>query len=989
MSVLPEITMHLGQDFGGFSVTGVTPLETLRSVAYQLEHKKSGARIIHLHSEDTENLFSVSFPTPPPDNTGVSHILEHAVLAGSSKYPVKEPFFEMIKMSMATFINAMTGSDCTYYPVASNVEQDLFNLAEVYFDAVFHPLLTDQTFRREGHHFAPLDPEKPTGDLTITGIVYNEMKGAFSDPESRLYRSVSRALLPDTIYGRESGGDPDAIPDLTYEGLKDFHRTYYHPSNSYFFLYGNIPTQKYLEFLSDKLSNFNRIGINTKIEPQVRWSQPRSIVDKYPIGVDESSEEKTYLAIEWLIGDATDAEDVALLYILSLILLGNEAAPLKKAIIGSNLGADIIASGIGGIGKESTFSLGLKGSEPDCLDDFVQLVTETLSEIADSPIDPERVEAAFQQSSYHYLEIQSMFPLHMMRRVINSWIYDKDPLVFLRMNEHLSNCKRRYESDPQLFNQLIRSRLLKNSHRLTAVLKPDSQMQAKNDMDFADRMKQVRSQFSDDQVAQISADARELDELNSQPNPPELLAKLPQLKIHDLPNRLTHIQTEVEVIDGVELLQNNVFANGVNYLALNFSLKGMPPELWSYLPRYTESIRKMGAAGMSYEQIAQRSSAFTGGISCQADFGTCIDDPHHSSWNVQFNLKALDNQISSALKVLHDLLFSVDPSDKRRLQDVLQQAQARYRTNMVYDGSGTATSHAARGLTIEGYLSEIVYGLPQLSLVEGFNNNFDAHSDDIISQIESIRDFLLVGGRMTASFTGSRDSAQEVQQTLKDWISKMSRESIVNSPTDFKRYEVSPCEGLAAPIQVAHCAQVIPTPHYSHPDRTPLMVGAHLVRLEYIMNEIRFRGNAYGAMFNYSPLGSTLTLGSYRDPHISRTLEVFSGVSDYIRKVEWTQTDIDRAIIATAKQFERPIRPEVATSQALYRHLIGQTPEIREQYYDELLSVTPQEVKRALLDLLENNFAKGAICVVSSRERLEAANKEMSNQQLIIEDILG
>ena len=415
----------------------------------------------------------------------------------------------------------------------------------------------------------------------------------------------------------------------------------------------------------------------------------------------------------------------------------------------------------------------------------------------------------------------------------------------------------------------------------------------------------------------------------------------------------------------------------------------MPPELWPYLPRYTESIRKMGAAGMSYEQIAQRSASFTGGISCQADFGTYIDDPHHSSWNVQFNLKALDDQISPALKVLHDLLFSVDPSDKERLQDVLQQAQARYRTNMVYDGSGTATSHAARGLTVEGYLSEIVYGLPQLSLVEGFNNNFDVHSEDIISQIESIRDFLLVGGRMTASFTGSRDSAQEVQKTLKNWISKMSCESIGDSPTDFKRYDVSPCEGLAAPIQVAHCAHVIPAPHYSHSDRTPLMVGAHLVRLEYIMNEVRFRGNAYGAMFNYSPLESTLTLGSYRDPHISRTLEVFSGVADYIHKVEWTQTDIDRAIIATAKQFERPIRPGVATSQALYRHLIGQSPEIREQYYGELLSVTPQEVKRALLELLENNFAKGAICVVSSRERLEAANKEMSNQQLIIEDILG
>jgi hypothetical protein len=345
--------------------------------------------------------------------------------------------------------------------------------------------------------------------------------------------------------------------------------------------------------------------------------------------------------------------------------------------------------------------------------------------------------------------------------------------------------------------------------------------------------------------------------------------------------------------------------------------------------------------------------------------------------------------MSSALEVLHDLLFSIDPSEKNRLRDVLVQAQAGYRTDMVYDGSGTAMSHAARGLTPEGYLSEMVYGLPQLALVEGFNNDFDNCSEDIIRRIESIRDFLLVRGRLTASFTGSNSSATTVQNTLKNWISDMRNESIDDAPIGFNSYDDPPSEGLAGPIQVAHCAQVIPAPHYSHPDKTSLIVGAHLVRLDYIMNEIRFRGNAYGAMFNYSPLGSVLSLGSYRDPHISRTLDVFSGVADYVREVEWTQTDIDRAIIATAKQFERPIRPEAATGQALQRHLVGQTPELREQHYSQLRHVTPKEVKRTLLELLEVNFTKGAVCVVSSREKLEAANQEMSDRQLTIEDILG
>ena len=286
MSVLPEITMHLGQDFGGFSVTGITPLETLRSVAYQLEQKKSGARIMHLHSEDTENLFSVSFPTPPPDNTGVSHILEHAVLAGSSKYPVKEPFFEMIKMSMATFINAMTGSDCTYYPVASNVEQDLFNLAEVYFDAVFHPLLTDQTFRREGHHFAPLDPEKPTGDLTITGIVYNEMKGVYSSPDSLLQRDAQQSIFPDNTYGVDSGGSPVEIPNLSFEQFAEFHQKFYHPGNSRIFFAGDDDVAKRLEIMDEYLDDFGP-SPESKPASTIQWQkktfdEPKKIRNPYP-----------------------------------------------------------------------------------------------------------------------------------------------------------------------------------------------------------------------------------------------------------------------------------------------------------------------------------------------------------------------------------------------------------------------------------------------------------------------------------------------------------------------------------------------------------------------------------------------------------------------------------------------------------------------------------------------------------------------------------
>ena len=862
---VPEVDLHPGEQLHGFEVKAVTPIDELRAVTIELAHQHSGARLLHLYTDDTENLFSINFPTPPSDDTGVPHILEHAVLAGSQRYPVKEPFFEMIKMSMATFINAMTASDHTYYPVASNVKKDLFNLAEVYFDAVFHPLLTEETFKREGHHLAPVDPENPTGDLKVTGIVYNEMKGVFSDPESRLYRSMTSRLLPDTLYARESGGDPDAIPDLTYEQLKGFHETYYHPSNGYFFLYGDIPTQDYLTFLADKLDAIPRNEVSASMRPlrsevthQPKWEAPQTVKDTYPVGADEPLEEKTYLMLSWLIGDATDPEDVILCRLLSLILLGNEAAPLRKVIIDSKLGADLVYSGASSIGPAGTFYVGLKGSEADRAEAFTQLVIDTLTQVAESEIDSEKIEAAFQQATYYFQEVAPMFPLRMLYRVIEAWIYEKNSDTFLKLGDSLATVRQRWQENPAIFNELIRERLVDNPHRLLSVLSPDQDMQAKMEAELVERMRATRAQLTDEQVQQISADAAELERLNGQPNAPEALAKLPQLQVSDLPEKPRHIPTVVEKVAGRDLLKNDVFANGVNYLVLNFDLQGLPQHLWTYLPRYADAISKLGAAGMNYAEIAQRTSAVTGGIGCSPGFTTHALDPNRPLLNLNFHLKALDGKIEAALDVLHDLVFDVDPRDTERLRDVLVQAVAEYRTEMIHDGSGTAIHHASRGLSLQAHLAEIVNGLPQLRSSETLLNGFDELNTDLMGHIEEIRNFLLTRERVTASFTGSDAAFEKTRARLSGWLDKMRDEPLASDPIAFQPFDTPPREGLAGPIQIAHCAHVIPAPHYSHPDSTLLSIGAHILRLDYIMSEIRFKGNAYGAWFNYSPLDGHL-----------------------------------------------------------------------------------------------------------------------------------
>ena len=1001
----PPTNLYPGQQLHGFEVKAITPIDELRAVAIELAHPHSGARLLHLYTDDPKNWFSISPITPTLDDTGLQHILEHSVLKGSHHYPVKGLLYEVMKMSLAppSDVNAMNYIDHAFYYASSNVKKDVFNLSEVHFDSVFYPLLTQETFKREGHHLEPIDPNQPTGDLIINGIVYNEVKDGLSDPESLIDFAAIGRLLPDTCYARNGAGNPLIMPDLTYEQLKSYHQTYYHPSNCYFFFYGDIPTNDYLEFLADKLAAMPKVETNDfphPLRPEIthpsKWERPLTVKDTYPIGSNESLAEKTYLMLSWRIGDATDPEDVALCQILSLILLGNEAAPLRKTIIDAKLGTHIyetywMPTGINTVGPHSTFLIGLTGSEIDRADAFTELVVNTLAQIADTEIGKEIVDAAFQQITYDYQEITPNFPFQMMTRVVNTWIYEKEPTRFLKMGTILSAIRRRWEQNSRIFNELIREKLLDNPHRVTSVISPDPGMQARLDAKAEVRLKAIRSQFTDEEMRQIAADAAELDRLSAEPNTPEDLAKLPQLHISDLPEKPLHIPTTVETISGRPLLRNEVFSNGVNYLALNFDLQGLPEHLWQHLPRYTDAISKLGAGSMTYEQIAQRTAAATGELKCTPNFSTHVLGARRTLYNMQFQLKALDGKMEDALDVLHDLIFAVNPSNTQRLRDVLNQSIAECRSNLLGKyrfpyGLASATYHAARGFSPQTHLSEIVFGLPQLRTTEMLLDRFDETHEELGNYIEQIRDFLLVQGRVSASFTGSGASFRMLQGKLAEWIDNMRDESIDTAPTGFKPFDTPPREGLAAPMQVANCTYAIPAPHYSHPDSVFLSIGAQILWLGYIFTEVRSKGNAYGPYFGYDPFDACLYQGSTEDPHIARTLNVFEETVDYIKQVEWTQTDIDRAIIAASSDYQKTIRPSHASADALTHYLTGQTREIIEERYYQLRRATPKEVKRALLQVLEENRDKASICVIASREKLETENQKM-DQPLHIEDI--
>ena len=989
----PPVNLQQGQQLHGFEVKAITPIDELRAVAIELLHPRSGARLLHLWTDDPRNLFSISPLTPASDDTGLPHILEHSVMRGSSNYPVKGGFNEIMKMSLATYdsTNAMNYVDHAFYYTSNNVKKDLFNLAEIHFDSVFHPLLTEETFKREGHHLEPADPDQPTEDLKINGIVYNEVKIGLSHPGYCLYSTVNGNLLPDTCYACNSGGNSLVMPDLTYEQLKTYHQTYYHPRNSYFFFYGNIPTSDYLLFLADKLLAISKTETNGFLHPlrpaithQPKWESPRIVKDTYPIDPDEPLTEKTYLMLSWLIGDTTNPEDAVLCRILNLILFGNEGAPFRKAIIDSKLGTDIRYNILDGLtGPNRTFSVGLVGSEADRVETFTELVIRTLTQIADAKIDREKVETAFQQITYDYQEVTPSFPFQMMTRVINTWVYEKEPTLFLKMGKHLSVIRQRWEKNPGIFNELIRERFLDNPHQLTTILSPDPDMQARLDANENARLKAIRSELTDEQMTQIAADAAELERLSGQPNSPEDLAKLPQLHVSDLPAQPLHIRTNVETVSGRPLLQNNILSNGVNYLVLNFDLQGLPQHLWQYLPRYTDAIGKLGAGQLNYEQMAQHRAAATGGIGCSPNFTTHALDPCRSVWDMQFRLKALDGKIEAALSVLHDLIFAVNPRDKDRLYDVLNQAVA---SKHDYYGASVANRRAARGLSQRGFLTDIVYGLPRLRTSEMLLNRFDESYEELTGYIEQIREFLLVQGRVTASFTGSDTAFELFRGQFSEWIDDMRDEPIIPAPIGFKSFGTPPREGLAAPIPIAHCTQMMPAPHYAHPDSGLLTIGSHILENDYMLPEIRLKGNAYGFCFSYNPFESMLHQGSERDPHVARTLDVFARTIDYVKQTEWIQADIDRAIIAKSSDYLKTIRPSQASTDAIWHYIKGQTHEVVEEKYAQLRRATPKEVKRALLETLEENRDNASICVIASREKLEAENQKMDHP-LSIEDI--
>ncbi len=980
-STMPAV----GEVLHGFEVEAVTPLPDLRATATRLHHRKSGARLLHLAAADPENLFAVAFRTPPPDDTGLPHILEHTVLCGSRRYPVKDPFVELLKTSLATFLNAMTYPDRTVYPCASMNARDFGNLIGVYCDAVFHPRITEEHFRQEGHHLDLAEPGNPESPLTVKGIVYNEMKGAYSTLDGVIYRTAA-GLFPDNAYGRDSGGSPDAIPSLTYEQFRAFHARYYHPSNAFFFLYGDTPLAPHLEFLDrEVLSGFDRIEIDTAIAPQSRWTAPRRVTVPYPAAEGETPARKSAFAMEWFTNPLTDPETSLAMGVLGEVLLAHEGSPLRRALMESRLGEDLVAEGYSTYRRDTSFGVGLRGIDVAKAGEVEALILSTLRGLADRGIDREALASAFHQFELAALDIPSSFPLVLMDRVFNMWLYDEDPLTMLHIRHHLAALRTRSEAEPGYFEGLLRRLVLGNPHCIAMTFVPDASLHRRREEEFAKRMADVRATMTPADLARVDREARTLEERQGLPNPPEAIATLPRLRRSDVPVEPTRLSVETAVVAGRPLLRAEALTNGVGYLQMAVDLRGLDADLWDHLPLFAAALTKTGAAGEDYAAAADREAAACAGVAASVSTGGRVDDPSRVQPFLHIATHGLDDRVDRMLEIVRSRLLTADFTDVARLQTLLVQHQAGLRETVVPSGNAYAAGRAQRGLSDNAALAERLAGISQVRFAKRLADSVPCDLAGLARAMERIRETLLVRGRVTASFVGS-DAAHT---RVRDWYAGLLGE-LPDRPVAAVTPAAAPGagapEGVAVPAEVAFVALAFRAVAADHPLAPALLVLATRLTLDYLWTEIRVKNGAYGCRAGFSQGLGLFSLSSYRDPRIRETLDTFARIPDYIAaEMDFAPDAVEQSIIGAMKALDRPIRPEGAVATALDRHLNGVDDAFRRRFRERLLGVTAADMRRATDEIIRPGLAAAPVCIVAGREKLEAAAADVPG--LLVEDL--
>jgi len=979
-------TLVPGQRLSGFVVDRIDEISGIKARMIRLTHEKTGARYMHLERADTNRLFGVAFRTPPDDSTGVAHILEHTALCGSERYPVRDPFFSMLKRSLNTFMNAMTASDWTLYPFASQNHKDFDNLLSIYLDAAFFPSLTERDFSQEGHRIEFSEMDNSDTSLVYKGVVYNEMKGAMSDPSSLLSRRLGRALYPTTTYHHNSGGEPSDIPDLSWQQLRDFHARYYHPSNSWCYSYGDQELSALLEQVATQaLDRFERIEPDSAVPAESRFTAPKQVRELYPLDAGEEKQGKSMVQLAWLTCDIDETVERLGLSLLATLLLGNPSTPLYKALIDSGLGANLCpGSGFQDDNRTTCFAAGLQGTDPDKLPQIETLILETLEKVAEAGFSSERIEGAIHRLEFSNREVTGdsyPYGLLLLMRMLGPWLHGGEPLAALDFDAQLLELRKKLAAGPYL-QELMRRWLIDNPHRVTLLLEPDQEMREREELALAEKLAGVAAGLDAGQKQKIIDQAMALQQ--SQEGE-EDLSCLPTLELSDIEKSEPAVAVSEETLAGVPLLFCDQPTNGIGFIVLNLPIDNLSAELLPLLPVFSGLLTQVGTGKYSYIELAQQLEAVSGGVGARTSL---LEDPADNlqyTASFEVKVKALQRNAAPACELLAEILNSIDFADIGRIRQVLDQMRISLFNSVPSSGHSYAARAAAAHLTPAARLRELWSGLEQVSLIQKLAMQSDEELRETAAKLQQIAGLLFTRSGLQVALTASADQYAAFVQPLKSLIQSLPEAGTLAAQT-VQLSAIPQRQGWIFSVPVSFVTRVFAAPAYSHPDSAALSVLAKLLRSEYLHREIREKGGAYGGLAGYNPEAGLFSLLSYRDPQLERTLKVYVDGIDWVAGGGFSDQSIKEAILSVFSDLDKPLSPAGNGAREFANRRQGMSLEMRNRMRQQLVAVDRAQLIAVATRWLAGE-SRSAISVLSGEDALVAYNKAHPEQVLELKRI--
>ncbi len=952
----------------GYTLVSSTYVQEIASHADLFVHDRTGARILSVKNDDENKVFGITFRTPPADSTGVAHILEHSVLCGSRKYPVKEPFVDLLKGSLQTFLNAMTYPDKTCYPVASQNLKDFRNLVDVYLDAVFFPRITPEIFEQEGWH---LDLPSPDAELAVKGVVYNEMKGVYSSPDSQLAEQSQQSLFPDTTYGLDSGGNPRAITDLTYERFRDFHRTYYHPSNAWIFFYGDDDPEARLELLREYLDGFEALAVDSAVGMQKAFPAPRELRLGFE-AMGEDDEALGMLTMNWLLPGKEDPETVLACKILDGLLTGMNASPLRKALIESGLGEDLTGSGVEHEMAQMFYSVGLKGVLPENFEAVKELIVSTLEGIAEKGFEADLIDAGINSAEFDLRENNTgSYPrgLIVMLRALGSWLYDLDPLELVAFEKPLAALKDRLARGERVFEDIIRRHILENPHHTVVILEPEEGHAARVEADEQELIRTLREAhagLSDEELVRRTEQLRRMQET---PDSPAALATLPTLAREDIDPNVRVVPTEAREWGGATALLHDLPTNDICYLDLALDMGAVPDRLIPLVPLFGRALTEMGTEQEDYVSFSKRINSKTGGVYARSFLSQREGAPEPVA-RLVVRAKAVSGRVDDMISIVRDALTRARFDDRERFRQMVLEEKAGLEHALVPSGHHFVGLRLRSRFNLADSLQERMGGVENLLFLRELAGRLDSDWSGVLADLEALREAVVRRDGAVVNLTMDEGMLSAHGGRFREFVDALP--AGVQPLAAWSRPGAAEHEALIIPAQVNYVGKICDLHAAGYAFHASSLVASKYLRTTWIWEQVRVLGGAYGGFCNYGRLTGLMSFGSYRDPNIASTLAAFDGCGKFLETVSLDRGELLKAIIGTSGDLDPYQLPDAKGFTALTQHLAGVTTETRQRIRDEVLA-TEEGHLREFGSLLREAVSSGLVCVMSGEEALAKA----------------